>query len=73
MPDHQPEKIEFDGWHFRIQYPQKDAQKKRVMLLFHGYEGNENLMWVLTHSLPDDYVLIALRAPIQHSKNQYVW
>ena len=73
MTDHQPEKIELEGWHFRVQYPRQHAQKTRVMLLFHGYEGNENVMWVLTRPLPDNYLLIALRAPIQHSENQYVW
>ena len=71
--NHQPEKLKIDGWHFRIQKPTHFSPNSRVMLLLHGYEGNENVMWILTKPLPDDYVLIAPRAPIQTGEDQFVW
>lgn len=69
----QPVKIEINGWHFRVKEPSEITQNTRVMLLLHGYQGNENVMWVLTKPLPDDYVLIAPRAPIKTGENQFVW
>lgn len=69
----QPEKVEVNGWHFRIQSPESKRSDQRVMLLLHGYQGNENVMWILTKPLPEDYLLIAPRAPIQHGDDQYVW
>ncbi|MFU8826983.1 MAG: alpha/beta hydrolase [Brevefilum sp.] len=69
----QPEKVEVNGWHFRIQSPELRRSDQRVMLLLHGYQGNENVMWILTKPLPKDYLLIAPRAPIQHGDGQYIW
>lgn len=47
--------------------------QNKLMLLLHGYMGNENVMWILTKSLPDSYVLIAPRAPVKISSKQYGW
>lgn len=68
-----PEKIEINGWHLRIKYPNNETSEPRVMLLLHGYQGNENVMWILTKPLSGDYLLIAPRAPIKHSDDQFVW
>lgn len=68
-----PEKIEINGWHFRVKYPVNETPQPRVMLLLHGYQGNENVMWILTKPLSGDYLLIAPRAPIQHSDDQFIW
>jgi phospholipase/carboxylesterase len=74
MPEVQhPEKAEINGWHFRIRVPAPDSGETRVMLLLHGYLGNENVMWTLTKPLPDNYVLIAPRAPIKKSDDQFIW
>ncbi|NLN69763.1 MAG: hypothetical protein GX142_03120 [Chloroflexi bacterium] len=73
MPDHHHEIIEIDGWHFRVQHPKENTSSPRLMLLLHGYQGNENSMWLLTNPLADDYLMIAPRAPIESAENQYVW
>jgi phospholipase/carboxylesterase len=69
----QPDKLEINGWHFRVQEPMPLSQDTRVMLLLHGYQGNENVMWILTKTIPEDYLLIAPRAPIQAGEKQFVW
>lgn len=73
IEDRVPEIVEIDGWHFRVQYPEQTSAHSRIMLLLHGYQGNENVMWILTKPLPRDYVLIAPRAPINTGEDQYVW
>lgn len=69
----QPERIEINQWPFRIQYPEKTATEKRMMLLLHGHQGNENAMWVLVKPVPKKYYLLAPRAPLKTGENQYSW
>lgn len=71
--DNQPQKIELDGWPFRIKKPSKVTDQTRVLLLLHGHLGNENVMWILTNPLPDDYIMMAPRAPVKTGKDQYSW
>ena len=73
MADEKPKKFEINGWHFRIQLPEKNTSQPRLMLLLHGYQGNENVMWVLAKPMPGDYLLIAPRAPIKNGDNQFSW
>jgi len=49
------------GWTFRVS-PIVDAPS-RVLLLLHGWTGDENSMWAFTHNLPPCYSIIAPRAP----------
>ena len=51
------------GWIVRIQPPETPGPH-RVMLLLHGWTGDETVMWVFTRSLPKDFWLIAPRAPV---------
>jgi phospholipase/carboxylesterase len=69
----QPQKITINDWHFRIKTSQQQDDQTKIMLLIHGYLGNENAMWILTRPLPKQYTLIAPRAPIEISPNQYAW
>lgn len=69
----QPEKIEINQWPFRVQYPKNPSVDTRVMLLLHGHQGNENVMWILTKPLPKDFYLLAPRAPVKTGENQYSW
>ena len=68
-----PELIDIDGWHFRVKQPSLETDSPRVMLLLHGHRGNENVMWILTNPLPDSYIMIAPRAPVQTGDDQYSW
>jgi len=69
----QPQKTIIKDWTFRIKKPPQNIDQKRVMLLLHGFMGNENAMWILTNPLPDSYLLIAPRAPIEMGGGQYSW
>lgn len=60
------------GWIVRIQPPKIDSPQ-RVMLLLHGFTGDERVMWVFTRSLPQNYWLIAPRAPYPAAQGGYSW
>ena len=68
-----PQKTEINDWTFRIKHPSDVSDRPRVLLLLHGHLGNENVMWILTNPLPDTYIMLAPRAPVQTGEEQYSW
>lgn len=70
----QPVQTIINDWTFRIRQPRENrASPNRIMLLLHGHLGNENSMWILTNPLPQDYILLAPRAPLKLGEDQYSW
>ncbi len=65
--------IEKDGWVFRFFSPSENPS--RVLLLLHGWTGDEQSMWQFTHKLPENYAIIAPRAPYSApaDKGGYSW
>jgi phospholipase/carboxylesterase len=61
------------GWTFRVRSVAEDAS--RVLLLLHGWTGDENSMWVFTRNIPSSYAIIAPRAPYSapEDKGGYSW
>lgn len=64
------ELIEFNGWTLRVLPPDNS---KRLMLLIHGYTGDENSMWVFARRLASRYWMIAPRAPLSAGSGGYTW
>lgn len=64
------ELIKFEGWTLRIQ-PSSNPQ--RLLLLIHGFTGDENSMWVFARGLPSSYWMIAPRAPLSDGGAGYTW
>lgn len=62
------------GWIVRIQ-PPTAPPPHRVMLLLHGWTGDETVMWVFTRNLPQDIWFFAPRAPhpANSSYGGYSW
>lgn len=54
--------LKIDGWHLKFHEPAGDGPHK-VILLVHGWTGDEHSMWVFAPRLPKDALLIAPRAP----------
>ncbi len=44
-----------------------------VIFLLHGWTGDENAMWIFASKLPQDYLLIAPRAPHPAPRGGYSW
>lgn len=65
------ELIEFNHWTLRIRKTTDHAP--RILLLLHGWTGDENSMWVFTRDLPKNYWMIAPRAPHRADTSGYSW
>ena len=65
--------IEKEGWTFR--FFSSSEKPSRVLLLLHGWTGDEQSMWQFTHGLSADYAIIAPRAPYNApaDKGGYSW
>jgi len=64
------ELIQMEGWTLRIRAVQNPA---RLLLLIHGYTGDENSMWVFARDLPAHYAMIAPRAMHASGSTGYSW
>jgi len=62
--------IQFEGWTLRARSSQSP---KRLLLLIHGFTGDENSMWVFARDLPPHYWMIAPRAPHVAETGGYSW
>jgi phospholipase/carboxylesterase len=63
--------IHYNGWTLRIR--EAAARPSRILLLLHGYTGDENSMWLFTQNLPPRYWMIAPRAPHLSGTDGYSW
>ena len=61
------------GWVFRARSLTENPQ--RVLLLLHGWTGDENSMWPFTAKFPPDVTILAPRAPFHAPKEKggYSW
>jgi phospholipase/carboxylesterase len=64
--------IESRGWTVRAQ-PPSTPDGARLMLLLHGWTGDERVMWVFTGGLPRHYAFIAPRAPLPAAEGGFAW
>jgi len=61
------------GWTFRVRPLSEDAS--RILLLLHGWTGDESSMWTFTRNIPSRYAIISPRAPYAApaDKGGYSW
>lgn len=60
------------GWIVRIQ-PPSDPNSRKVMLMLHGWTGDENVMSVFGQKLPKVYWLISPRGPVKADPSGFGW
>ena len=65
------ELIEFNGWTMRVR--PSSSENPRLLVLIHGWTGDENSMWVFTRKLPSDFWIIAPRAPHRADPQGFSW
>lgn len=65
------ELVELNGWTLRVR--PSPSQNPRLLVLIHGWTGDENSMWVFTRGLPPDFWIIAPRAPHPTEPNGFSW
>lgn len=60
------------GWMVRVRQP-VDPTNPRMLLLLHGWTGDETVMWVFTRNLPGNYWILSPRGPVQAPEKGYGW
>ncbi len=61
-----------DDWVIRVREPAGKGPHP-VLLLLHGWTGDENSMWIFTSRLPNDFYLIAPRGQYFSPLGGYSW
>lgn len=61
--------LAFEDWTLRI----LPSRSRRILLMLHGWTGDENSMWVFARNFPGDYYIIAPRAPHPAHETGYSW
>jgi predicted esterase len=64
--------VDTKGWIARIR-PPTETWNDRVILLLHGWTGDENIMWIFARKFPTNSWVIAPRGPIQLTEGGYAW
>ena len=65
------ELISFGDWTLRARASQ--SQSPRLLVLLHGWTGDENSMWIFTRGLSPDYWMLAPRAPHPADPSGFSW
>lgn len=67
----EPELLTFKNWTFRLRPAQ--VRPARLLVMLHGWMGDENSMWLFTQKLPPNYTILAPRAPSKVPEGGYSW
>ena len=70
--DNDNNELVIDGWTMRVRRP-AGVGPFPVILLLHGWTGDENSMWMFASRLPRDALLIAPRALFPATSSGYSW
>lgn len=64
--------VEIDNWIIRQRLPASNEAHK-LMLLLHGWTGDENSMWIFANRIPQNYKIISPRGPFRTPLGGYGW
>jgi phospholipase/carboxylesterase len=67
----EPQLQTFQNWTFRFRLAQ--AKPARLLVLVHGWMGDENSMWVFTNKLSPKFTIVAPRGPFSVAEGGYSW
>ncbi len=65
-----PQDLTIGDWHLKFREPLEEASQL-VIIMNHGWTGDERSMWVFANQLPKSALLIAPRAPYLSSHSEY--
>ena len=61
----------FENWTLRVRQPAQSPA--HLLLMLHGWTGDENSMWVFARNFPTDCLILAPRAPHPAPQGGYSW
>ncbi|MGE5249801.1 MAG: alpha/beta hydrolase [Bacteroidota bacterium] len=65
------DRVQFEGWTLRARAA--SVRPARLLVMVHGWTGTEDSMWVFARFLPENYWVIAPRAPYAAEPSGYSW
>ncbi|HPH94436.1 MAG TPA: alpha/beta hydrolase-fold protein [Anaerolineaceae bacterium] len=65
--------LELNGWNLRFHAPPPDVDHPELILMLHGWTGDETSTWVLARQIPDRYWLAAPRGIHPTPDRGYSW
>ena len=63
--------ISFGDWTLRVRVPH--SSNPHLLVMLHGWQGDENSMWIFTRRLSPDYWMMAPRAPHAAGPSGFSW
>ena len=63
--------LNYNNWTVRFRRGSQSAP--RLLLMLHGWTGDENSMWVFVRNFPEDLWILAPRAPYAAEEGGYSW
>jgi phospholipase/carboxylesterase len=67
-----PQVIHYKDMVMKVRFPEGEGPHP-VLLLLHGWTGDENVMWIFASRLPDNYLMIAPRGLYKSPLGGYGW
>lgn len=61
----------FENWTLRVRPPAREPA--RLLLMLHGWTGDENSTWVFARNFPADYLILAPRGPYPAPQGGFSW
>ena len=66
-----PQLLTFKNWTYRLRMPR--VKPKCILVLMHGWMGDENSMWVLVRNLSPEIAILSPRGPFPVPEGGYSW
>jgi phospholipase/carboxylesterase len=64
--------LQIEGWTVRARVPEAPSDHP-ILLMLHGWLGNEDVMWVFDQKIPDDFAVYSPRAPHPAPGGGFSW
>jgi phospholipase/carboxylesterase len=68
----QPSSIKINNWTLRVRIPDSPAPHP-VLLMLHGWTGDEKVMWIFTDRFPKEYLILSPRGLFDTPLGGYAW
>lgn len=59
--------------HYIIRESNNSVAKSPLLILLHGHSSNENDLFSISSQIPDNWIVVSVRAPYKLSEGSYLW
>lgn len=68
-----PNQEDVERLNYIVRAPKVGTGQTPVLILLHGYGSNETDLFSLVEKIPDEWLVVSVRAPISISKDKFKW